>query len=202
MPGSIIPAPFAIPPMRTFVPSSSNSTAFSLETLSLVMIATAVSFAFFAVAFKPPRHSRIPAFTFVIGSAIPIRPVEQTRTSSSGRFKALPTWAHMARASFSPRSPVQALAFPEFTTIACADALDALGSLTLTGAAQTWFVVNMPATAAGASDTINAMSLLADEPLPSPAGLMPQCAPAERKPFGAFTEPLMIFKQECISKRI
>src|ERR1035437_4085387 len=62
---------------------------------------------------------------------------------------------------------------------------------TLTGAAQAWLVVNMPAAAAGASETMRARSRFfpLSEPLPVPRRLMSQKTPAARKPCGARIEP-------------
>ena len=64
----------------------------------------------------------------------------------------------MARASAKPRRPVQALALPELTTMACASPPGTRSRQILTGAAQTWLVVNMPAVVAGTSETIRARS--------------------------------------------
>src|ERR1700690_4342961 len=69
---------------------------------------------------------------------------------------------------------------------------------TFTGAAQTWLVVNMPATVAGASDTMSERSRFwpLSEPLPVPRRLMSQNTPLARNPRGATTDPLMIFNFE------
>src|SRR4051794_10865863 len=66
---------------------------------------------------------------------------------------------------------------------------------TLTGAAQTWFVVNRPATTAGTSETMSARSrfLPLFEPLPVPSRLMSQKTPEVLKPCGAITEPDISF---------
>src|SRR5580693_4820140 len=97
----------------------------------------------------------------------------------------------MRHASLNPCAPVAALAFPEFTTIARANFLAARCRLIFTGAAQTWLVVNIPATAAGTSETINAKSFLRpfSEPLPVPSLLMSQKTAAHLKPRGAQIEP-------------
>ena len=62
-----------------------------------------------------------------------------------------------------------------------------------TGAAQAWFVVNMPATVAGTCEIISARSrfLPLSEPLPVPRRLMSQNTPDARKPCGAVMEPSM-----------
>ena len=62
---------------------------------------------------------------------------------------------------------------------------------TFTGAAQTWLVVNIPATVAGVSETMSARSRFWPlfEPLPVPSFLMSQNTPLARKPLGATMEP-------------
>src|ERR1017187_6187002 len=99
----------------------------------------------------------------------------------------------ISRASVKPCLPVQALALPVLTTTACATLFFTRSTHTFTGAAQTWLVVNMPATVAGTSDTISARSRFWPlfEPLPVPRRLMSQNTPLARKPLGATTEPLM-----------
>src|SRR5208282_4577078 len=96
-------------------------------------------------------------------------------------------------ASCKPCLPVQALALPELMTTACATPFLTRSTQTFTGAAQTWLVVNMPATVAGTSDTISARSRFCPlfEPLPVPRRLMSQNTPLARKPRGATTAPLM-----------
>ena len=102
--------------------------------------------------------AEIPRFTFVIGIGTPIRPVEQTRTSRAEMPRLFAVICVISLASATPRLPVQAFAFPELTTMARARFPAACFALTFTGAAQTWFVVNIPATAAGTSETISARS--------------------------------------------
>src|SRR5438128_3866484 len=86
---------------------------------------------------------------------------------------------------------MQAFAFPELTTIARANFLAARRPLIFTGAAQTWLVVNIPATAAGRSETIRARSRFCpfSDPLPVPSFLMSQKTEAHLKPRGAQIEP-------------
>src|SRR5262245_31283052 len=62
---------------------------------------------------------------------------------------------------------------------------------TFTGAAQTWLVVNNPATRAIASDTTSAKSFFRPllEPFPVPIRLISQKTPAARNPRGAVMEP-------------
>jgi hypothetical protein len=138
-----------------------------------------------------PAAAAIPRFTFAIGIGTPMRPVEQTSTSRASMPRLCAVISAIFSASAIPRAPVQALAFPELTTIARADFLAAFRALTFTGAAQTWLVVNIPATAAGTSDTINARSSFRpfSEPFPVPSRLMSQKTAAALNPRGAQTEP-------------
>src|SRR3954469_13783329 len=80
-----MPAPLAIPPIRTALPSMLSSTAISFLWLSLVMIATAASAALRSERASNGAQDRIPRSTFFIGIGTPIRPVEQTRTSLGDR---------------------------------------------------------------------------------------------------------------------
>jgi len=97
----------------------------------------------------------------------------------------------LSRASAKPCLPVQALALPEFTTTTCAVPFFTRSTQIFTGAAQTWFVVNIPATVAGVSETMSARSRFGPlfEPLPVPRRLMSQKTPLARKPFGATMAP-------------
>src|ERR1035437_2876826 len=97
----------------------------------------------------------------------------------------------MLFASSIPCRPVQALAFPEFTTMAWADFRAARFALIFTGAAQTWLLVNIPATVAGTSETIRARSRFfpLSDPLPVPSFLMSQKTAAVLKPSGAQMDP-------------
>jgi hypothetical protein len=90
---------------------------------------------------------------------------------------------------------VQAFALPELTTIACAFPDRTLSTHTFTGAAHTWFVVNIPATVAGTLETMSARSRFfpLSEPFPVPNRLMSQNTPAAEKPCGATIEPGTIF---------
>src|SRR5205823_423966 len=85
--------------------------------------------------------------------------------------------------------------------MARADFLAARWRLIFTGAAQTWFVVNIPATAAGTSETINARSSFRpfSEPLPVPSFLMSQKTDAHLKPRGAQIEPEIRLNPDFIS---
>jgi hypothetical protein len=135
----------------------------------------------------------IPALTSSIGNVTPIRPVEPTSAEPRGNRSACSVKAAISLASLIPCVPVHALAFPEFTTTACAVPFFTRSRQTFTGAAQTWFVVNIPATVDGTSETINARSrfIPLSDPFPVPRRLMSQNTPAARKPRGATTEPGM-----------
>src|SRR5882724_3280780 len=196
MPGWIMPAPLQMPPMRMVCAPSLNSTAISLGRVSLVMMASTVCAAFSREEFKRAAAAAMPRFTLGMGRVTPMRPVEATSTWAAGTRRIFAVTAAISSASRRPRAPVQALALPELTTMARAVDLFARGRLTLTGAAQTWLVVNSPATAAGVSETMSARSRLLPllEPLPVPRCLMSQNTPAARKPLGAVTEPGMDLK--------
>src|SRR6185369_443510 len=99
--------------------------------------------------------------------------------------------AAISNASLAPCRPVQALALPELTTMAWPIPDPTRLAHTFTGAAQTWLVVNIPATTAGTVDTINARSRFGPllEPLPVPRRLMSQNTPPARKPWGETIEP-------------
>ena len=124
-----MPAPLQMPPMRTVLPPSLNSTATCFDLVSLVMMASAAWAAWSAVDPKPTAASMMPARTLSIGSVTPIRPVEPTRTEPCGKASACSAKRAISRASFKPCLPVQALALPELTTTAwarpCLHALDA-----------------------------------------------------------------------------
>jgi hypothetical protein len=133
----------------------------------------------------------MPARTLSIGSVTPMRPVDPTSAAPAGRFKACSVNRAISLASANPCRPVQALAFPEFTTTALAFPSFTRSTQIFTGAAQTWLVVNMPATAAGSSDTINARSRLLPlfDPLPVPRRVMSQNKKEAMKPRGAVMDP-------------
>jgi len=112
--------------------------------------------------------------------------LKQSSLSSANAVSRVIVWA-----SPSPWRPVQALAFPEFTTIARASSLRACCRLIFTGAAQTWFVVNTPATAAGVSETSKRDHAFGpfSEPLPVPSFLMSQENRGAFETRGAQIEP-------------
>ena len=141
--GSIMPAPFANPPIRTFFPSISHSTAISLANVSLVMMACAARLLPSAVsaAGRAPMLASI----FSIGSCTPMRPVEQTMTCRALIPSAFPAASAMRLAFSIPTRPVQAFALPALATIARTSPPRRCIIETRTGAAFTRFVVKVAA---------------------------------------------------------
>ena len=81
--GSIIPAPLQTRPILTSDFPILNSTAISFRWVSLVMIALAVAWALSLELATNRAQVLMPRLTFSIGIEMPIRPVEQTSTSSA-----------------------------------------------------------------------------------------------------------------------
>jgi len=148
--GCNIPDPLAIPPTVTVLPSNSKLTAHSLISVSVVMMASAAS--------RPPFSLRastalpMPGKTRSIGIGWPITPVEHTSTLSSGIPNRRAVSAVMDLASSIPRGPLQALAFPLFTTTALAFPDFTLSIFKRTEEAFTVLVVKTPATVASQSE--------------------------------------------------
>ena len=145
-----MPEPLHIPPMVTFLPESSTSTAASFSWVSVVIIASAA----LCPLVKSPLNFLLicstPAQIRSIGSCFPITPVDATRTASSGISINSEVFFAVSLQYPNPSVPVHALAIPAFTTTACANALFFTMSLShFTGAAFTTFVVKVPATAHG-----------------------------------------------------
>ena len=114
--GSIMPEPFAIPPMRYAPVAAVTSTAASFGNGSVVMMARAAE--------GPPSRSSaaaaeaMPLVTTSQSSSTPMTPVDATSTCSTGHPATLAVSAAIARASAIPESPVHAFAHPLLTTIA------------------------------------------------------------------------------------
>ncbi len=148
--GAIIPAPLAIP---TIAPSLEPTLTF-LDTyfgnVSVVMMALAASLRLAEPS--DPAISLILGLIFSIGSLTPMTPVEQGYT----RLPAIPRLSPTVRASSSasrmPGHPVQAFAFPLFTSIALALPDLILFIPSHTDAAFTLFVVNVAAAEASVSE--------------------------------------------------
>ena len=154
-------------------------TAISLVVRSVVRMAWAASRE--PLGLSLDAAMRIPSLTLSIGKAFPITPVEATKTSCGLIPRAQAASAAMIRASLSPVSPVQALAFPLFATIAPVDPDFTCSIVTRTGAALTKLDVKTPAAWACLSDTISARS--------GRDFFIPQCTPDALKPRGSVTPP-------------
>ena len=82
--GWIMPEPLHMPPMVTFTPPTSNSTATCLLRVSVVIIASAACVPAASVASFSFASFATPSSILSIGSCIPITPVDATSTDSSG----------------------------------------------------------------------------------------------------------------------
>ena len=174
-PGASIPAPLAMPP----IVHPPSWWADCLITVSVVMIAVAAASP--PVAASCTQARPIPEVTSVMGSRVPIRPVEQTATSPASIPSAAAVAPAMAWASVRPGCPVQALAPPEFRTTARSCPLATASRDHLTGAATTRLRVNTPAAAnRGPRLATTARSR-------RPLALMPDATPAAANPWGAVT---------------
>ena len=116
--GCIIPEPLHIAPILTIFPDISNSTATSFETVSVVIIALAASFAAFSLCSKEFESDSIPVQIFSIGSCIPITPVDAKSIEFSSAPSSDAAFFALCLQYSIPSSLVQALAIPEFITIA------------------------------------------------------------------------------------
>ena len=182
--GWIIPEPLAMPPMRTRRPPNRASRAICLSTRSVVRIARAAA--------SPPSLARAatsgsrPAMRVSIGIGTPITPVEQMSTSSAAKSSRWARAAVAARLSARPRSPVQALAWPELVSTARArpPLAASRSAQRSTQAARTNEVVKLPAQTAPSGASSRERSGL-------PEGLRPAVIPAARKPAGAVRPPGM-----------
>jgi hypothetical protein len=139
MSGWIMPEPLAIAPTLTLAPSMSSSTAASLGTVSVVMMASRA---------RAPPLLESPALSagiaFSIASMLilwPITPVDATITSVASRPQASAAKRAMALASARPCSPVQVLALPELTITALARPSARLSMVTRIGWPFTLFRV-------------------------------------------------------------
>ena len=132
-----MPAPLQMPPMRTVFPPSLNSTAICFGFVSLVMMAsTAFSGMCNVVAQKRGGFDDA-----VLHVRHRHRDANAARAADEnvfgGHVKIFASRAVISSASFIPCLPVQALALPEFTTMAWAIPFFTRGMQTFTGAAQT-----------------------------------------------------------------
>jgi hypothetical protein len=131
--------------MVNLVPFTSICTAISFGRVSVVIIARQKSWPPFGVGFI----LGMPALILFIGNGTPMTPVLATRTSSGDMLSLAAVSSAISRASASPCPPIQALAQPEFTTIACARFLAIWLWDKMTGADLIWLVVKTPAALQG-----------------------------------------------------
>ena len=181
--GAIIPEPLAMPPMRTVLPPTRTSTAAALGTRSVVMIARAMASPCAGVRPRRAAASRMPDSTFASGSGTPMMPVLATRNRPGAAPAHSAAIFDMRRASRRPFAPVQALAFPAFTTTPRTGPCFRSSRSNRTGAACTRLVVKTAAATAGRSVRIRPRSGTPGRVL------MPHRTPAQRKPFAAMTPP-------------
>ena len=136
--GLIMPAPFAMAPMRTRTSPIFTCTAISFGRVSLVMMARAAA--------SPSQPNEVASSGMrgsirSIGRGTPMIPVEQTCTSRCLSPSALAVAAVMARALRRPSGPVHAFALPLLAMMARGSADFRWLEERRTGAAQTWFCV-------------------------------------------------------------
>ena len=129
--------------------------------------------------------SIMPTSMTSIGIGTPIMPVEALKTCCDGTFNSSEANQQIFSASLTPCSPVQAFAFPLFTTTALALPEVSRAISTRTGAALNALVVNTPAIEHSTSDRIRARS--------KPSFLIPHLTPAAVNPLAAVTPPSIFF---------
>ena len=157
--GEIMPAPLHMPSSRTSPPFSSKDAAASLCTVSVVMIALAVSLG--VPVASDSASAGMAASHLAMSNCAPMTPVDAGSSSSAGTPSALAARFRVSRQLARPWSPVQALAWPELTRNP--DIFRPSASISLhcsTGAAWNLLVVNTPAATPGASLTMAPRSSL------------------------------------------
>ena len=181
-----MPDPFAIPPSRTSWLPICNSNAWLFATKSVVRIAVAAAAPASELAANASTKGSIAVNNTSIGIGTPITPVEQINTSSWAKPSRSAKAAVALKLSIKPRSPVQALAWPEFisTALAVPWLCCNLSTHRSTQPARTMFVVKTPAATAASGAKRSARSCL-------PLALSPAVMPAALKPFGAVMPPLI-----------
>src|SRR5659263_146222 len=166
--GSIIPAPFAMPPILT----SLTSTAICFGTESVVIIAWAAARLPSAESVNVNRRVSILESIQSTLSGVPITPVEATATCVSLICKRCASDLETLLASANPADPVKAFALPLLAMIARISLLCLRCSrVTMTGAAVTLLVVKTPA--AGPPPVMSATPFL---PSLIPEALTPRTA--------------------------
>ena len=118
MSGWIMPEPLHMPPTVTVFPSISNCTAASLDTVSVVIIASAAIRPASLPSDLVRASSSIPAVIFSTGICIPITPVEATSTASAGISSVSAAHSAVFLQQSYPAAPVHALAIPALMTTA------------------------------------------------------------------------------------
>src|SRR6056297_236711 len=175
MSGAIMPEPCAMPAIVTVCPPISTVAEAPLGKVSVVMIARA------AASTPPGDRSAFNSPIFAVirswGSGSPMTPVEDEKTRASGRPSASATADVTLRTASIPALPVNALAFPEFTTIAAPslEPLPTFASQSSTGAARVDDRVKAPATAVPGAHSTSMTSA-------RPAYRTPAAAVAKRTP--------------------
>ena len=155
--GRIIPAPLLMPVMLTVAPSITTCRLNALATVSVVMIPSAARSQLSGLA--SANAAARPATIRSTGKGSMMTPVENGSTcwGDSASCRASASQVDLAR--LSPSSPVPALALPVLMTIARIDPRARWSRHTCTGAAQTRFCVNTPATEAPSSIRTTVRSL-------------------------------------------
>src|SRR5512137_2368006 len=148
--GAIMPAPFAIPPTVTVFPPALKRATAPLGHASVVRIASAAAPNPFAE--REAHSAGRAAVIFPSGSRTPMTPVEDTRREPSGSPRALLAEAEVRRTDAMPSSPVQAFAFPLFTTTPRRRPRVFSPFPHATGAAYTRFLVNTTSETQGVSE--------------------------------------------------
>ena len=134
--GAIMPLPLEMPPSLHILPPRGKRTATSLETVSVVMMAS-------AARVPPAGVSSSESKFFSNGSSVmgwPITPVEATMTSSAFTPMYFSTSAHMPSAISTPLA-LQVLALPLLQMTACAMPFSTCFCVTRIGAPLTRFCV-------------------------------------------------------------
>ena len=138
--GAIMPLPLAMPPSLHVLPPRGKRTATSLETVSVVMMASAARVP--PAGVSSSESASLPKF-FWKGSSVmgwPITPVEATITSSAFTPMYCSTREHMPSAISMPLA-LQVLALPLLQMTACAMPFSTCFCVTRMGAPLTRFCV-------------------------------------------------------------
>src|SRR5512139_2210498 len=173
MSGAIIPAPLAMPARVTVLPPARTRRIPRFGNASVVRIASPASGSPFGSSrfARPGRAATI----LPTGRGTPMTPVEPTSRESFGRPRTSQAAREVSRTAAVPAAPVQAFAFPLFTTIPRRRPRFRFALPQTTGAAATRFRVNTTAETHGRSLTTSARSGF-------PVRLIPQGTPAARNP--------------------